>query len=202
MKNLEESLQEYIEILFEEFFKFENCVYNKKLWTFEWIIIKNNKEGLYHFYPIVARCKYERVLRYIYGMLKINLKSHFGLIYGNTDDFKCSFYENGRINFNYTQAMFKTQNGNISLNVFDRNSAFYEKKGECISDYVFEKLLFNYWQLDADIYNKLSENDEKQYLPQFMQKDWNSFKKLYKKTLKKEVGSEYRIICSSGIKRI
>ena len=132
------------------------------------------------------------------------MHKNFGLLYENTDDLRCLFYEDGQIDYNFTQAMFQTQNGNISLSVFDENTNPYEneKKGQCMIGNTFEKLLFNYWELNADLYNELPENDTRRYLPQFMSKDWNTFKKLYKNTFGEEVGSRYDIACSSGIKRI
>lgn len=202
MKYSEESLRKYVKKCFEDAFKAENHHYDEKSWSFEWIMIKNDK-GIYQLYPIV-QCKYQRVSRRVCYRLKNNLQKNFGLLYENTDDLRCLFYGNGQIDCNFTQAMFQTQNGNISLSVFDENTNPYENegKGQCMISYTFEKLLFNYWELNADLYNKLPENDKRRYLPQFMSKDWNTFKELYKKTFGEEIGSKYDIICSSGIKRI
>lgn len=202
MKYSEESLRKYVKKCFEDAFKAENRHYDEKSWYFEWIMIKNNK-GIYQLYSIV-QCKYQRVSRRACYRLKNNLQKNFGLLYENTDDLRCLFYGNGQIDCNFTQAMFQTQNGNISLSVFDENTNPYEnkEKGQCMIGSTFEKLLFNYWELNADLYNKLPENDKRRYLPQFMSKDWNAFKELYKKTFGEEVGSRYDIACSSGIKRI
>lgn len=200
MKYSEESLRKYIKQCFEDAFKAENRIYDEKLWSFEWIMIKNDK-GMYQLYPI-AHCKYQRVLRRVCYRLKNNLQKNFGLLYENTEDLRCLFYEDGQIDYNFTQAMFKTQNGNISLSIFDKNTVNDEKTGECIPAYVFEKLLFNYWGLNANSYNKLLENDERQHLPQSISKDWNAFKELYKKTFGEEIGNRYNIICSSGVKTL
>lgn len=202
MKYSEESLRKYVKKCFEDAFKAENRHYDEKSWSFEWIIIKNDK-GIYQLYPIV-QYKYQRVSRRVCYRLKNNLQKNFGLLYENTDDLRCLFYGDGQIDYNFTQAMFQTQNGNISLSVFDENTNPYEneKKGQCMIGNTFEKLLFNYWELNADLYNELPENDTRRYLPQFMSKDWNIFKKLYKNTFGEEVGSRYDIACSSGIKRI
>ena len=202
MKYSEENLRKYIKKCFEDAFKSENRSYDEKLWSFEWIMIKNSK-GIYQLYPI-AQCKYQRVSRRVCYRLQNNLQKNFGLLYKNTDDLRCLFYENGQIDYNFTQAMFQTQNGNISLSVFDENTNPYEneKKGQCMIANTFEKLLFNYWELNADLYNELPENDKRRYLPQFISKDWNTFKELYKKTFGEEIGSRYDIACSSGIKRI
>lgn len=171
MKYLEENLWKYIKKCFEDAFKAENRSYDEKLWSFEWIMIKNSK-GIYQLYPI-AQCKYQRVSRRVCYRLQNNLQKNFGLLYKNTDDLRCLFYKDGQIDYNFTQAMFQTQNGNISLSVFDENTN------------------------PADLYNELSENDKRRIL-----KDWNTFKELYKKTFGEEVGSRYDIACSSGIKRI
>ena len=202
MKYSEESLRRYVKKCFEDAFKAEYRHYDEKSWSFEWVMIKNAK-GIYQLYPIV-QCKYQRVLRRACYRLKNNLKKNFRLIYENTDCLGCLLYRNGQIDCNYTQAMFQTQNGNISLSVFDENTNPYEndRKGQCMISYTYEKLLFNYWELNADLYNKLPENDKRRYLPQFMPKDWNTFKELYKKTFGEEIGSRYDIVCSSGIKRI
>lgn len=158
---------------------------------------------MYQLYPII-QCKYLRVLRRVCYRLKNNLERNFGLLYENTDDLRCLFYENGQIDYTFIQAMFQTQNGNISLSVIDKNTNPYENegKGQCKISSTFEKLLFSYWGLNADLYTKLSENDKRQYLPQFMSKYWDAFKALYKKAFGEEIGSRYDIVCSSGIKRI
>lgn len=202
MKYSEESLRKYVKKCFEDAFKAENHHYDEKSWSFEWIMIKNNK-GIYQLYPIV-QCEYQLVLRRVFYRLKNNLQKNFGLLCKNTDNLRCLLYEDGQIDYNYTQAMFQTQNGNISLSVFDENTNPYEngRKGQCMIGYTYEKLLFNYWELNADLYNKLPENDKRRYLPRFTSKDWNTFKELYKNTFGEEVGSRYDIACSSGIKRI
>ncbi len=65
--------------------------------------------------------------------------------------------------------------------------------------YTKEKLLFNYWDLNKDLYDALPENDERRHLPQSMSKDWDAFRALYKKTFGEDIGGRYNIICSLGI---
>lgn len=52
--------------------------------------------------------------------------------------------------------------------------------------YTFEKLLFNYWKLNAESYDKLPEYSEKRYIPEFILKDWNKFKSYTKTHLVKK----------------
>lgn len=197
MKYSEENLRKYIKQCFEDAFKAENRLYDEKSWSFEWIMIKNNK-GMFQLYPITY-CKYQRVLRRVFYRLKNNLQRNFGLLYEDTDDLRCLIYETEQIDYNFSQAMFRIQNRSISLSIFDKNSCNNERTGECMPAYTFEKLLFTYWNLNKDLYNALPENDKKRYLPQSMSKDWNDFKELYKKTFGEDIGSRYNIICSSGV---
>ena len=67
--------------------------------------------------------------------------------------------------------------------------------------YVYEKLLFKYWKIDYETYNKLPIDSEKKYLPISLMRDWNAFKLLYNETFDLPIGS-YDIICSSGIEQI
>ena len=188
MKYSEENLRNYIEKCFKDSFKAENREYNEKLWNFEWVI--KNSVGIYQLYPIMW-CKYERILRRVRYRLENNLMKNFGIQYGNTDEMRCLFYDDGQIDPNFTQAMFKTKRGNVSLSVF----------GECMVAYTYEKLIFKYWGLDARVYNMLSENDEKRHLPDSVKENWENFKELYNETFEAPLGS-YDIIYSSGIKRI
>ena len=61
MEYNEETLRNYIRKCFEDAFKAENRSYDEKVWSFEWVLIKNDK-NIYQLYPI-AQCKYQRVLR-------------------------------------------------------------------------------------------------------------------------------------------
>ena len=99
--------------------------------------------------------------------------------------------------------MFQTKDRNIALSVIDNNNNPYENNltGECIQAYTYEKLLFQYWNLDSESYNALSDNDEKRHLPDFLRKDWNAFKSLYNETFDTPIDS-YEIICSSGVKQL
>lgn len=202
MEYNEETLRNYIRKCFEDAFKAENRSYDEKVWSFEWVLIKNDK-NIYQLYPI-AQCKYQRVLRRVYYRLQRNLYKNFGMHYENTDNMRCLFYEDGQIDYNFTQAMFKTKNKTISLSILDEYTNPYEneKRGKVMVVYTLEKLLFSYWNLNAELYDMLPENDEKRYLPHFMSKDWNKFKELYKNTFGEEIGSRYDIICSSGLKRM
>lgn len=200
MKYSEENLRNYVERCFKDSFKAENRAYNEKLWGFEWIMIKN-QSGVYQLYPIMW-CKFNRVLRRVEWRLQNNLMKNFGVQYGNTDDMRCLFYEDGQIDFNFTKAMFQTKRGNVSLSVVDdkTNPSENNLTGECMPAYIYEKLLFQYWKIDSNSYNALSENDEKRHLPDFFRKDWNAFKFLYKETFGTTIDS-YEIICSSGVER-
>ena len=200
MKYSEEKLRKYIKKCFSDAFKSENHSYNEKMWSFEWIMIKNNK-GMYQLYPI-AQCKYQRVLRRVYYRLKNNLPKNFEVLYEDTDDLRCLLCVNGQIDYNFTQAMLQTQIGNISLSIFDEHTNPCETGETDAVACTYEQLLFSYWELNKEVYNKLPEDDEKRHLPQLMSKDWNKFKKLYQKTFGEEIGSKYDIICSSGIKRV
>ena len=128
---------------------------------------------------------------------------NFDVHYGNTEEMRCSFYSDGQIDFNFTQAMFHTKKGNLSLSVYNEKTNVYENglRGECMIAYTYEKLLFKYWNLDAESYNALSENDEKRHLPKALQKDWTAFKTLYNETFNTQIGN-YEIICSSGVERL
>lgn len=201
MKYSEENLRSYVEKCFNDAFKAENRNYNEKLWSFEWIMIKN-PTGIYQLYPIIW-CKFKRVIDRVEHRLRNNLMKNFGIHYGNTDEMRCSFYPDGQIDFNFTQAMFHTKRGNLSLSIYDEKTNVYENElcGECMVAYTYEKLIFKYWNIDKESYNTLSNNDEKRHLPDSLRKDWNSFKTLYNETFDIPIGS-YDIICSSGIERI
>ena len=201
MRYTEENLRSYVEKCFKDAFRAENRDYNEKLWSFEWVMIKN-PSGVFQLYPIMW-CKFSRVLRRVEWRLQNNLLKNFGVQYENTNDMSCLFYDDGQIDFNFTKAMFQTKQGNVSLSVIDNNTNPYENDltGKCIPAYTYEKLLFQYWNLDSESYNALSENDEKRYLPDFLRKDWNAFKFLYNETFDTPIDS-YEIICSSGVKQL
>ena len=52
MKYSEENLRKYIKQCFEDAFKAENRLYDEKSWSFEWIMIKNNKGILILFWIV------------------------------------------------------------------------------------------------------------------------------------------------------
>ena len=201
MRYTEETLRSYVEKCFKDAFKAENRDYNEKLWSFEWVMIKN-PSGAFQLYPIMW-CKFNRVLRRVEWRLQNNLMKNFDVHYGNTEEMRCSFYSDGQIDFNFTQAMFHTKKGNLSLSVYNEKTNVYENglRGECMIAYTYEKLLFKYWNLDAESYNALSENDEKRHLPKALQKDWTAFKTLYNETFNTQIGN-YEIICSSGVEQL
>ena len=195
MKYSEENLRSYIEKCFKDSFKAENKEYNDKLWNFEWIMVKNSS-NVFQLYPVMW-CKFDRVSRRVKYRLQNNLMKNFEIHYGDTDEMRSMFYKNGQIDFNYTQFMFKTNRGNVSMSIFDEESD-NRPYGECMLAYRLEKLIFQYWGLDAKSYNELLEDDERKYLPDSMDKDWNAFKTLYKDTFGTPIGN-YEVICSSGI---
>ena len=84
------------------------------------------------------------------------------------------------------------------------NTNVYENEnfGECMVAFTYEKLLFHYWNLNADTYQSLKKDDEKLSLPEKFRYDWNAFKELYFETFNEKLGQKYEIICSSGMKRI
>ena len=195
-------LDKYIEKCFKDAFKSENKEYNKDLYYFEYILIKNSK-NIYQLYPIMD-CKFYKVLSRIDYRLKNNLFKNFNIFYKNTNDLCCDLFYSNNIDFNFTKAMFHTKLGNISFNVYDEKTNPYENNlsGECMIAYTYEKLLFKYHNLTPDIYKTLSEVDERYYLPDFLNKDWKTFKSLYKDTFNIKIGNNYDIICSKGLKRL
>lgn len=202
MKYSEENLKNYVEKCFKDAFKTENREYKKEDCSFEYVLVKN-LNGVIQLVPII-NCKYNRVLRKVEYRLQNNLKKNFGFEYGNTNDMRLSFDKTGMIDFNFTQAMFKYNGKQISLSISDENTNVYENEnfGECMVAFTYEKLLFHYWNLNADTYQLLKKDDEKLSLPEKFRYDWNAFKELYFETFNEKLGQKYEIICSSGMKRI
>lgn len=198
----EEDLRKYIERCFKDAFKAENRKYSEKLYKFEWILVKN-KNGIYQLYSY-SWCKFQRVLNRVMYRLKNKLYENFGIIYGDTDEMSCSFLVGGYIDFNYTQAMFKTDISYLSLSIYDEKTNIYENglRGECMPAYTKEKLLFKYWGIDAKTYMDLPEDAPERFLPYHLHNYWEEFKSLYNETFETEIGSSYDIICSSGIERL
>lgn len=117
MRYAESTLRSYVEKCFKDAFKAENRDYSKKLWGFEWIMIKNPSHVL-QLYPIMW-CKFNRVLRRVECRLQNNLMKNFDVYYGNTEEMRCSLDSEGNIDFNFTQAMFHTKKGNLSLSIYN-----------------------------------------------------------------------------------
>ena len=191
------NLRSYIEKCFKDAFITEKREYDENLWEFEYIIIKNSSNTL-QLFPVITWCKYDRVLHRVLYRLENNLMKNFGIHYGRTDELRSIFYTSGEIDPNFTTFMFKTSRGNISMSIFDAESDS-RPNGECMSAYRYEKLIFKYYGLDANSYNNLSEGDSRKYLPNSLNNDWEAFKELYESTFNAQLGSNYEIICSSGI---
>lgn len=198
----EKKLRGYITKCFQDAFKSEQRAYDESSFDFDWIMIKN-KSGIWQLY-LFARCRYNRVLTKVLYRVEHNLMKNFGIHYGDTNELRCLFYDDGIIVPNFTQAMFKTRHGRTSLSIFDKSTNIYENDklhGECMAAYVYEKLLFKYWDLTPFDYERLSADSEKRYLPDNIRKDWEAFKKLYNETFNKPI-CEYEIICSEGVTRL
>lgn len=195
MKYSENKLRSYVKKCFIDAFKCENREYSDTAWSFEWVMIKNSN-NIYQLYA-VASCKYTRVLNRVIYRLKHNLKKNFGIEYENTDKMCCYLNDSEIIDYNHTQGMFFVGNKKLLLSVFDENT---DKEGNHMA-YIYENLLFKYWGIDSDAYNKLPKDSEKKYLPTYLMRDWNAFKSLYNETFDNPIGS-YDIICSSGVKRL
>ena len=186
----ESNIRNYIDRCFQDSFAAENRQFNKSDYSAEWIMVKN-ANGKFQFYPII-NCKYKRVERRVLYRLENNFKKNFGLVFGDTLVLMCVLYDNGGIDLDNTYAMFQTAKGNISLSIFDCN----------LPESRYNKLILKYWSLDVDSYRNLPLSSEKRYLPLSFQYDWDAFKKLYKDTFGRDIGNQFEIICSSGIKRI
>lgn len=194
----EANLRKYIEKCFKDAFKSEEREYNPAAWEFEWVMVKNNSD-VYQLYDI-HWCKYARVLNRVLYRLKKNLYKNFGIIYGNSDDMRCILDKDDYIDFNFQQARFKYLCGTVGLRIFDSHSV-NGKHGECMGAYKYEKLVFTYWGIDADIYRGLAEDDERGALPAEMRHNWEKFRDLYNRTFETPLGS-YDIIWSSGLQRV
>lgn len=202
MKYTEKSLRDYVEKCFKDAFNAEDREYNRNLYDFEWIMIKNPK-GIYQFYPISSWCKYERIFRRAVNRIKNNIMKNFGIQYGNTDELYCMLHPGGVIDPNHTQAMFRTKREYVSLSIIGQDELLGtpEKKGECLPAYVYEKLLFTYLGVDADDYRALREDGEDPSLPYYQGENWEQFRDLYNRTFVVPIGS-YDFIYSSGIERL
>ena len=201
MKYSEEDLRKYVEKCFADAFKAEDRPYDSKAWNCEWILIKN-QVGVYQFYPVLW-CKYSRVRRKVEYRLKNNIKKNFSLHYGDTDQMRVDVRSDS-IDLNFTQAKFIKTDGSesIYLDVYDDKTCDNDLTGECMPAYTYEKLLFQYWGITAEMYRKLPTDDEKRDLPYSFHSNWEEYSSLYKETFNKAIGSDYDIICSSGLTRV
>lgn len=205
-------LDQYIDKCFQDAFKAEERSYNKDSYYSEYILIKNKNDDqtCYQFYPIIW-CKYHRVQRRVSFRLKNNLKKNFGLEFSNTDNLRTLINFRSGIDYNYTQfkVSFKDKNrknDHLYVSIFDKYTNPYESgnlddinSGECMLAFIYEKLLFMYWNIDAEAYNSLEDGDEKMHLPDYLREDWESFKELYQKAFGEPIGARYDIIVSSGL---
>ena len=199
--SLLKNLDSYIQKCFQDAFKSECRPYNEIDWAFEYILVKDKATGSVSMIPLI-RCKYEKVRRRVTYRLSHNLKKNFGIDFSSNEIFMYIIYESGEIDPNHTAAMIETTLGkrySISL-LDDENARLQEIGGECIPAYRLEKLLFKYYNIDAQTFNKLDKRSPKTHLPKFFRKDWDKFKELYKETFDEYPGSAYEFTCSKGLK--
>lgn len=204
VSSLLKNLDNYIEKCFIDAFRLEEKEYNRKHWSFEYILI-DNKKGSVQMY-VIPECKFEKVLQRVMFRIERNLFKNFGVTFGNSDSFRALLYTKYfQIDPDFTVAMFTTKDGNyISVSIFDDKINNLIGKGECVPGYRYEKLLFQYWDIDSDTFDTLPEGDEKRTLPNEIKSDWNVFIDLYIKTFGNTPDNiiGYDFICSSGLKKI
>ena len=161
------------------------------------------------------RCGIWKVLNRVEYRLKNNLMKNFKIQYEDTAELRCRLRtieakEIDIIDYNFTQAYMRLRDSSkfdknvyFFVDVFDQKTNPYENnlEGECMVAYTYEKLLFHYYGLNAESYKIQSKNKEIQ-LPSYFRNNWDEFRSLYFDTFGKEIGSDYEIICSSGIQRI
>lgn len=156
-------IQKYIDKCFEDAFASENRTFEIRDYCFRFVIVDSNIDG-YHLLPLISTCKYERIRRKVQTRLSNNLHKNFNIHFGRTDDFRFLTYKDGYVegrfssatfDYNYCQGYFAVdkngKNINVSLSLFDEDY-FDMKRGNTMIAYRYEKLLFHYWQIDADIY--------------------------------------------------
>lgn len=207
MVSEERRIKNYVERCVKDSFVSEDREYEPDAWRFEYILLRGIDSQVYQMYPVLY-CKYARILRRVNYRLNHNIYKNFHFMYENTVSCWCTLRtadNNFRISTGYTQAVFKYGNSYIILDIYDENTDLYQNKklrGECILSYIYEKMLFKYYGLNAEKYMALPDDDERKYLPKTISEDWEGYKKLYQKTFGNAVGSKYDIICSSGLERI
>lgn len=197
-----ERLNSYIEKCFKDAFKSEDRAYNKKSYSFEYVIIYNSKQ-VGHFYPILT-CKYDRVLRRVNYRLKNNIAKYFDIVYGDTKDFGVSIdsYET-YININFTRAMITRKNDKskkFEISIHNKLDPIPVTGGDYIPAYRYERLIRKYYNMNPEDYHKVGEG---QYngLPMKIMTDWEGFKKLWKDTFEQDI-CPYKIILSDGLERL
>ena len=197
-----EKLNSYIEKCFADAFKSEKREYDKKSYSFEYIIIYDSR-NTGHFYPILT-CKYDRVLRRVNYRLKNNIAKYFDIVYGDTKDFWASIdsYET-YISINFTRAMIARKNDKnkrFEISVHDKLDSIPVTGGDYIPAYRYERLIRKYYNINPEDYHKVGEG---QYngLPIKIMTDWNEFKKLWEYTFNQDI-CPYEIILSNGLVRL
>ena len=170
-----EKLNSYIEKCFVDAFKSEKREYDKKSYSFEYIIIYDSR-NIGHFYPIFT-CKYDRVLARVYFRLKNNIAKYFDIVYGDTEDFRVSIdsYET-YIDINFTRAMIANdKNKRFEISIHDKLDSIPVTGGDYIPAYRYERLIRKYYNINSEDYHKVGEG---QYngLPIRIMTDWDEFK--------------------------
>lgn len=196
-----DKLDKYIEKCFEDAFKSENKDYDKKWYSVNYAIIYDSKD-IGHFYPLIT-CRYSRVLRKVRFRLRNNIKKNFELLFGDSDEFRCSVDKFICIDPNFTRAMIAKRNNiekKFMIFIIDDLDELPITKGQYIPAYRYEKLIRNYYDLDEKDYCKAAQTDEIA-LPQSILQNWNEFKKLWESTFNQDI-CPYEIILSDGLVRL
>lgn len=197
-----EKLNSYIEKCFADAFKSEKREYDKKSYSFEYIIIYDSR-NTGHFYPILT-CKYDRVLRRVYFRLKNNIAKYFDIVYGDTEDFGVSIdsYET-YIDINFTRAMIARKNDKnkrFEISIHDKLDSIPVTGGDYIPAYRYERLIRKYYNINSKDYHKVGEGQYNS-LPIRIMTDWNEFKKLWESTFNQNI-CPYKIVLSDGLVRL
>lgn len=195
-----EKLNSYIEKCFADAFKSEKREYDKKSYSFEYIIIYDSR-NTGHFYPIFT-CKYDRVLARVYFRLKNNIAKYFDIVYGDTEDFRVSIdlYET-YIDINFTRAMIANdKNKRFEISIYDKLDSIPVTGGDYIPAYRYERLIRKYYNINSEDYHKVGEGQYNS-LPIRIMTDWNEFKKLWEYTFNQNI-CPYKIVLSDGLVRL
>lgn len=195
-----EKLNSYIEKCFADAFKSEKREYDKKSYSFEYIIIYDSK-NTGHFYPILT-CKYDRVLARVYFRLKNNIAKYFDIVYGDTEDFRVSIdlYET-YIDINFTRAMIANdKNKRFEISIYDKLDSIPVTRGDYIPAYRYERLIRKYYNINSKDYHKVGKGQYSD-LPIRIKTDWKEFKKLWEYTFNQNI-CPYKIVLSDGLVRL